>query len=85
VAQLTDLLIDYDGLSGLSFGWAPTDYVIPSFFPYRGWLDEVRFSNRVLTPAEFLQMVPEPSSGLLALLGLAAFTLYVRLRKKVTL
>jgi hypothetical protein len=80
VNQRTGLLIDYDGLSGLSFGWAQTD-----FYAYRGWLDEVRFSNRVLTPAEFLQMVPEPSSGLLALLGLAAFTLYVRLRKKVTL
>ena len=76
VASRTGLLIDYDGLSGLSFGWAPTDYSIPSFYPYRGWLDEVRFSNRVLTPAEFLQMVPEPSSGLLALLALVGLGLW---------
>lgn len=64
VAQRTGWYIDYDGLSGLSFGWAPTD-----FRAYRGWLDEVRFSNRVLAPAEFLHVVPEPSSLLLALLG----------------
>lgn len=65
VAQRTGWYIDYDGLSGLSFGWAPTD-----FRAYRGWLDEVRFSNRVLTPAEFLQIVPEPSTQVLAFGGL---------------
>ena len=80
VAQRTGLLIDYDGLSGLSFGWAPTD-----FFAYRGWLDEVRFSNQVLTPAEFLHTVPEPASLLLAVVAfglLAGWTVVKRPRKQ---
>lgn len=72
MAQRTGLLIDYDGLSGLSFGFAPTD-----FGQYIGLLDEVRFSDMVLSPAQFLQAVPEPSTLVLLLtaggLALAAF------------
>jgi fibronectin-binding autotransporter adhesin len=45
--------IDYDGLSGLRFGYAPTD-----FQAYNGLLDEVRFSNTVLTPSQFLALAP---------------------------
>ncbi len=78
-AQRTGLMIDYDGLSGLSFGWAATD-----FKAYRGWLDEVRFSNRVLTPSEFLMVVPEPSSLVLAIGGLALLAISPLRRRKPT-
>lgn len=46
--------VDYDGLSGLRFARAATDFS----WRYNGLLDEVRFSNTVLTPDQFLTLAP---------------------------
>jgi hypothetical protein len=58
-------ILDYDGLSGLVFGGGASG---GSFLPYNGLVDEIRFSNSVLRPDQFL-FVPEPSRGIALLLG----------------
>lgn len=60
--------IDYDSLTGLYFGGeSPTAQT--GFHAYSGLVDEIRLTGRVLSPDEFLRVVPEPASGLLMLFG----------------
>jgi hypothetical protein len=46
-----------------------------TFRGYDGYFDEIRISNVALTPDQFLNAVPEPSTFLLVLLGLFVFGL----------
>jgi hypothetical protein len=39
---------------------------------FDGWIDEVRYSDTVLTTDEFLRVTPEPGRAMLLLLGAAA-------------
>ncbi len=42
---------------------------------WRGWLDEIRFSDEALTPDQFLNAVPEPSTIILLMAGVVALVL----------
>jgi len=66
--------VDYDGVSGFGFGNGPPPP--GSFYPYNGLMDEVRFSNTVLQPSEFLRAVPEPSTLAVWGLGLVCLAFY---------
>jgi hypothetical protein len=77
-AQTTTLLrpilaLDPAASPGISIG-----NVIGGDFPLLGAIDEVVLYNRALSPAEVLQLAPEPSS--MALLGLAGAMLF-RIRR----
>ena len=78
LAVKTDVgLIDYDGMSGLYFG----DATSTDFQQYLGLLDEVRFSDVVLTPEQFLHAIPEPASIALLALGCLMVPLLGRRRR----
>lgn len=54
---------------------------------FTGWIDDVAFYNRVLSPAEILQhyqaaAVPEPASGVLAAMGLGLLGLLAARKRK---
>ncbi len=68
-------VVQYDG--GLfSFAGAPS-----SGAGLAGLIDEVRFSNGVLTTNQFLRVVPEPSSLMLLLIGALGAALWHRRRR----
>ena len=47
---------------------------------FDGWMDEVRLSDTALTPAEFIAVVPEPTSALCLLSGATVALLFRRRR-----
>ncbi len=47
--------------------------------PFIGYIDEIRLSSTILTPGQFLQVVPEPATT--SLIGLAALGLLTRSRR----
>jgi hypothetical protein len=58
-----------------SFTAAGTYTVGSNLEPFSGYLDEIRISNVALSPDQFLNGVPEPTTFLLTLLGLFVFSL----------
>jgi len=72
VAVITDFNPDgdilYNGTSVLRVGAGPG-----SARAYNGLVDEVRFSNEILTTDQFLRAIPEPTSALLGVMGLLGF------------
>jgi hypothetical protein len=64
----------YDGVTGLRFGASGSD-----FSPYIGAVDEIRLSDTVLQPNQFLQAVPEPAS--VCLMGFALISVWLLRRR----
>jgi hypothetical protein len=67
----------FNGTGSMTGAIGNDSYLIGS--PFQGNIDEFRISDVALTPDQFLNVVPEPSSGLLLVLGLFGF-LWVRHR-----
>jgi hypothetical protein len=55
----------YDLASGIRFGASDTEFGET----YNGLVDEIRYSDSVLDPDQFLRAVPEPGSFSLLLFG----------------